>query len=241
MIVAKKFLFENDFDDPAPIKAKVPVPQAVSQPAPVSIPEPVVAPAAPSFSEDELAAACEQARKQGEQQGHQRGLVEGQQRLEAQMAAALSTISAQLTLAVRAATEAPVEITQAATELAMAILRKMHPALSAKRGLVEVEGVLADCLEQLKNEPRLVAYVPNQLLDPLNERVATISAARGFEGRVVLIGDPDLADSDCRIEWADGGLERDTRRLWSDIEAALDRCLGQNDEVNGTATSTETA
>jgi flagellar assembly protein FliH len=227
-------LFENDFDEPMPIKEKAAAAQVAKKPAPAPVPEPVIEPPAPTFSEDELAAACEQARKQGEQAGHQRGLAEGQQRLEAQMAAALSTISAQLTLAVRAATEAPVEITQAATELAMAILRKMHPALSAKRGLDEVAGVLADCLEQLKNEPRLVAYVPNQLLDPLNERVATISAARGFEGRVVLIGDPDLTDSDCRIEWADGGLERDTRRLWSDIEVALDRCLGQPQDVHET-------
>jgi flagellar assembly protein FliH len=234
MIVAKKFLFENDFDEPMPVKDKAAAAQVQNKPAPVSVPEPVIEPPAPTFSEEDLAAACEQARKQGEQAGHQRGLVEGQQRLEAQMAAALSTISAQLTLAVRAATEAPVEITQAATELAMAILRKMHPALSAKRGLDEVEGVLAGCLDQLRNEPRLVAYVPNQLLDPLNERVAAISAARGFEGRVVLIGDPELADSDCRIEWADGGLERDTRRLWSDIEAALDRCLGQSEGVTET-------
>jgi flagellar assembly protein FliH len=234
MTVAKKFLFETSFDEPAPVREKVSAAPHVSNPAPAAIPEPIIEPKAPTFSEAELAAACEQARKQGDQEGHKRGMLEGQQRLEAQIAAALSTISAQLTLAVRAATEAPVEITQAATDLALAILRKMHPALSAKRGLDEVEGVLADCLEQLKNEPRLVAYVPNQLLDPLNERVSAISAARGFEGRVVLIGDPNLADSDCRIEWADGGLERDTRRLWSDIEAALDRCLVQHNGANGT-------
>jgi len=233
MIVTKKFLFENDFDDPSPVKPKA---MAAAKPAPISVPAPVVEPEPPAFSEEEMAAACEQARKQGDAEGHRRGIIEGQQRLEAQIAAALSTISAQLTLAVRAATEAPIEITQAATDLALAILRKMHPALSSRRGLDEVEGVLASCLEQLKNEPRLVAYVPNQLLDPLNERINTISAARGFEGRVVLIGDPDLADSDCRIEWADGGLERDTRRLWADIEAALDRCLmtGDGPAANGT-------
>jgi len=230
--VAKKFLFENDFDEPIPMREKAAASTVASKAAIVSVPEPVV-PSAPTFSEEELAEACEQARRQGDQQGHQRGLVDGQQRLEAQIAAALSTISAQLTLAVRAATEKPIEIMQAATDLALAILRKMHPALSAKRGLDEVEGVLAACLEQLKNEPRLVAYVPNALLDPLNERVGAISAVRGFEGRIVLIGDPDLADSDCRIEWADGGLERDTRRLWSDIETALDRCLVQSNDLNG--------
>lgn len=238
MTVAKKFLFENDFDDPMPIKERASATQLANKQAAVSTPEPVIEPEAPSFSEEELIAACEQARKIGDQEGHKRGVVEGQQRLEAQIAAALSTISAQLTLAVRAATEAPVDITRAATDLALAILRKMHPALSAKRGLDEVEAVLASCLEQLKNEPRLVAYVPNELLDPLNERVSTISAARGFEGRVVLIGDPELADSDCRIEWADGGLERDTRRLWSDIESALDRCLNQGNDRDGSGGAT---
>jgi flagellar assembly protein FliH len=236
MNVAKKFLFENDFDEPMPVREKAPAPHVMNKAAAVAVPEAIVVPPAPTFTEAELAAACDQARQQGDQAGYQRGVVDGQQRLEAQIAAALSTISAQLTLAVRAATEAPVEITQAATDLAMAILRKMHPALSAKHGLDEVEGVLATCLEQLKSEPRLVAYVPNALLDPLNERVATISASRGFEGRIVLIGDPELADSDCRIEWADGGLERDTRRLWADIESALDRCLKlgiERDETGG--------
>ena len=135
MIVAKKFLFENDFDDPMPVREKAASAQVANKPAPVSVPEPVIEPPTPTFSEEELAAACDEARKQGEQAGHQRGLVEGQQRLEAQMAAALSTISAQLTLAVRAATEAPIEITQAATELAMAILRiRMQYPRGAHRG-----------------------------------------------------------------------------------------------------------
>src|SRR5215475_3308048 len=101
MIVAKKFLFENDFDDPMPIKEKASAAQVASKQVPVSTPEPIIEPVAPSFSEAELAAACEKARKQGEQDGHKRGVIEGQQRLEAQIAAALSTISAQLTLAVR--------------------------------------------------------------------------------------------------------------------------------------------
>lgn len=222
MAVAKKFLFENSFDDPLP-PAKAKASPVVAMPEPEPEPEPV--PPAPTFSEEELAAAKAEAKRQGEQEGHRRGLAEGQKRLEAQIATALSTISEQLGAAVRAATEAPVETTTAAIELAMAIIRKLHPALAAKRGLDEIEAVLADCLDQLKNEPRLVAYVPAALLDSMNERVAQVSASRGFDGRIVLIGDETLGDSDCRIEWADGGLERDCNRIRQDIEAALERCL----------------
>ena len=88
MTVAKKFLFENDFDDPMPIKEKASAAQLVNKQASVSVPEPVIEPEAPSFSEEELIAACEQARKIGDQEGHKRGVIEGQQRLEAQIAAA---------------------------------------------------------------------------------------------------------------------------------------------------------
>jgi len=223
MAVAKKFLFENDFDDPMPAKkAKAPAASVVAKAS--QVPEPAPEPPAPTFSEADLAAACAEARHLGEQEGHRRGLTEGQQRLEAQIAAALSTISAQLTLAVRTATETPVNMTMAATDLAMAIIRKLHPALAARRGLEEIEAALAGCMEQLKSEPRLVAYVPVGLLDAMNERIGQISASRGFDGRIVLIGDEALGDSDCRIEWPDGGLERDCNRVWQDIEAALDHC-----------------
>ncbi len=227
MAVTKKFLFENDFDDPAPPRPKA---KAAVAPVPEPVAEPVLPPE-PSFSEAELAAACAEAQQQGEQIGHQRGLIEGQQRLEAQIAAALSTISAQLTAAVRVATEAPVDTLSSATDLAMAIVRKLHPALAARRGLEEIEAALAGCLEQLKSEPRLVAYVPNALLDVMNERIGPISAARGFDGRIVLIGDEALGDSDCRIEWADGGLERDTNRIWLEVQAALDRCRSVGGDV----------
>jgi flagellar assembly protein FliH len=222
MAVAKKFLFDTSFDDPLPpVKTKA----APVAPQPEPQPEPEPLPPAPTFSEEELAAARAEARRVGEQEGYRRGLAEGQKQLEMQLAAALSGIADQMAASVRAATEAPVEMTAAAIELAMAIVRKLHPALAAKRGLDEIEAVLADCLEQLKSEPRLVAYVPAALLDSMNERIAQISASRGFDGRIVLIGDDQLGGSDCRIEWADGGLERDCNRIRQDIEAALERCL----------------
>ena len=37
-------------------------------------------------------------------------------------------------------------------------------------------------------------------------------AARGFEGRLVVLAEPEIAPGDCRIEWADGGVVRDQRR-----------------------------
>jgi flagellar assembly protein FliH len=38
-----------------------------------------------------------------------------------------------------------------------------------------------------------------------------IARQTGFEGRLVIMAEPDIAVGDCRIEWADGGVMRDRR------------------------------
>jgi flagellar assembly protein FliH len=97
--------------------------------------------------------------------------------------------------------------------------------LAARGGITEIEGILTHCLTSLKQEPRLVAYVSAAQLDALQGRLAELTAANGFEGRVVLIGDDKMADSDCRVEWADGGIERDSNQIWRTIEDAMNRYL----------------
>ena len=66
-------------------------------------------------------------------------------------------------------------------------------------------------------------------LDALQERLTQLSAASGFEGRVVLIGDDAMGESDCRVEWADGGVEREAGRIWRAIEEALARYIAVDD------------
>jgi flagellar assembly protein FliH len=45
---------------------------------------------------------------------------------------------------------------------------------------------------------------------------------RGFDGRIVTVGEPDFALGDVRLEWADGGVVRDR----SIIEKAVAEALG---------------
>ena len=54
--------------------------------------------------------------------------------------------------------------------------------------------------------------------------VKRLARERGFEGRLVVLGEPDLAPGDARMEWADGGVVRDRAR----IEAAVLDALGLN-------------
>jgi flagellar assembly protein FliH len=83
-------------------------------------------------------------------------------------------------------------------------------------------------LSELHDEPRLVVRVADALLDPLNESLQAARSSAGFEGKIVLLADDSVANGDIRIEWADGGAERDSTRLWREIDEIVARALGHD-------------
>jgi flagellar assembly protein FliH len=220
MTVVRKFLFDNDFGE-APQSNAGSSRGGKGSSGPASAP---VVPAPPMFTEAELQGACDVARRQGEEAGAARGRADAVAAFDKQVANTLSMI-AQQTAAIAKAVAAEAAAAGQSVELALAMVRKLHPALVERDGLAEIEAVLGQCLESLKQEPRLVAYVHSTRLDALQERLGQLSAARGFEGRVVLIADEEIGQSDCRVEWADGGVEREAGRIWRTIEEALTRYL----------------
>lgn len=223
MAVVRKFLFDNDFGE-AP-QSTVGGARAKAAPGGKSTP---AVPAPPLFTEAEMQGACDAARRQGEESGAARGRAEAVAAFDKQIATALGTI-AQQTAAIAKGVAAEAQAAGRSVDLALAIVKKLHPALVERQGLAEVEAVLGHCLESLKQEPRLVAYVHSARLDALQERLAQLSASSGFEGRVVLIGDDEIGQSDCRVEWADGGVEREAGRIWRTIEEALTRYVAVED------------
>lgn len=220
MAVVRKFLFDNDFGEAPQTtvgggRAKGGLGGAHGG----ASNSPAVQPP-PAFTEAEMQGACDVARRQGEEAGAARGRNEAVAAFDKQVAGALSTI-AQQTAAIAKGIAAEAAAAGKSVDLALAIVRKLHPALVERQGLAEIEMVLGQCLESLKQEPRLVAYVHGSRLDALQERLAQLSASSGFDGRVVLIGDDQMGESDCRVEWADGGVEREAGRVWRAIEEVL--------------------
>jgi flagellar assembly protein FliH len=49
---------------------------------------------------------------------------------------------------------------------------------------------------------------------------------RGYEGRLVVMGEPDIAPGDGRIEWADGGIVREQARIEAAVDQAVAGALG---------------
>jgi flagellar assembly protein FliH len=98
-----------------------------------------------------------------------------------------------------------------AVEVAMAVARKLCPALIAKEPFAEISALAADCFRQILATPHVVVRVNDDLYasHPVKDQLETIARNRGFEGRLIVLAEPEIAAGDCRIEWADGGITRD--------------------------------
>ena len=93
--------------------------------------------------------------------------------------------------------------------MAVAVGRKLAAELIAREPMAEIAALATECFKQLVATPHVVVRVNDTLHEFARERIDEIAQHRGFEGRLVVLAEPEIAPGDCRIEWADGGLTRD--------------------------------
>lgn len=93
---------------------------------------------------------------------------------------------------------------------------------------VEIERLILECAEGLPGEARLVVRVSPDAADALRTRVETLAAEKGYAGRVIVVSESDMSGSDARIEWSQGGLERDVAALAADIARRVHEALAAN-------------
>ena len=108
-----------------------------------------------------------------------------------------------------------------AVEVAVAVARKLAPALIEREPFAEISALASDCFRQLVASPHIAVRINDALYATAREKLDGIVRARGFEGRLVVLAEPDIAPGDCRIEWADGGINRDTAKADAAIGEAV--------------------
>lgn len=197
-IPARKFLFEQAFGVEQPVTNEPPKPQ-------------------PVYTEEEMLLAKEAARNEGVAIGKKMALDESVKAQNAVIAQMEDKISALLS----AGAEVWRSQIRSMEQLALAIVRKMMPEYAAKHGLEEIGGIVTDVISQMSHEPRIVVRVSERQFENVNLHLKQITEKAAFDGKLVIIGDPSILDGDCRVEWADGGIERDQNHLWQEIERVM--------------------
>jgi flagellar assembly protein FliH len=120
-----------------------------------------------------------------------------------------------------------------AVDIAVAVARKLCAELTGREPLAELTALVSDCLRHLVSTPHLVVRVNDALYDDARARIDAIARQNGFEGRLVILSDPDIVHGDCKLEWADGGVTSDRAATESKIEELVSRYMASRNTAEG--------
>ena len=207
MAATRKFMFETNFEK---------VQKAVAKNDRAPPPKPPL-----SLTEEQVA----EIRAQAYAEGRIKGAEEARDSTDTLAAQMLVRIDERLKAAAAVLAPAADGIRRDAVQVALAVMRKVAPGFARNASLTEIEALVTSCLASALDEPRVVVRVPDALLDAVKDKLAALPERSGFGGKVVLIADDNLGSADCRVEWADGGVERDPDWMWSRIQNAVERFL----------------
>jgi len=170
---------------------------------------------------------AERRRADAESQAYRKGFAAGEAKAQgeaAQRAAnALQVMADGLDKLNKALAGIETRLETEAVDVAVAVAGKLAPALIAREPFAEISALATDCFQHLVKTPHVVVRVGPAIYEIAKEKLDTIARARGFEGRLVVMAEDNLAAGDCRIEWADGGVARDEASILAVIDDAVAR------------------
>jgi len=133
----------------------------------------------------------------------------------------------------RALSGIEVRLETEAVEVAVAVAAKLAPELIAREPFAEISALATECFQHLVSAPHVVVRIGAEIYETAKDKLEEIAGARGFEGRLVVLSDPDMAPGDCRIEWADGGINRDQAATLSAIDDVVARYVAARTSAAG--------
>ena len=113
------------------------------------------------------------------------------------------------------------EVEAQAAYVALVAARAFAGVALAERPMAALEQGLRECLAHARMAPHLVMRVNDGAVEAAEALVKRLAQETGFAGRLVVLGEPDIAPGDGRIEWADGGFVIESERLSRLVEQAV--------------------
>ena len=210
MAAPAKFLFDMDFSAPERTRERPPTPAEVAQ---------------------KVAAAEARAYRDGFDAAQREAKAESDRRA----ALALEEIGVAIKAIATRISGVEAKMETEAVAVAVAVARKLCSELIASEPLSEITGLVSDCFSHLVSTPHLVVRIHESLYDGAREKIEQMAKRSGFEGRLVILAEPEIATGDCRIEWADGGVVLERTAIESKINELVGRYMASRNQAAGAA------
>jgi len=210
-----RFLFDNIFDEEYQEKMR----RAAEAARMAELEAEEHAP--PTYTQEEV----DEAKEASYQLGRQEGMSSAMAGIEQQVAVSLEGVLSKAGELGQIHHKWTSEIQRDAVRLSATIMRKIAPELTRGTELPQIEHVINQAFQFLTEQPKVMIRVAAELEAPLRDKVQLMASRVGYEGEVVLVGDPELVATDCRVSWAAGAVERALDETWSEIDEMVERTL----------------
>lgn len=206
MAAPAKFLFDMDFS--APDKAR-------ERPATAT----------------EIAQKIASAEARAYRDGHEAGQREAKAESDRRTALALEEIGIAIKGIAARFSGIETRMETEAVDVAVAVARKLCSELIAREPLGEMTGLVRDCFSQLVSTPHLVVRINDSLYETAREQIERLAKQSGFEGRLVILAEPEIDSGDCKIEWADGGVVLERAAIEAKINELVGRYMASSNQA----------
>jgi flagellar assembly protein FliH len=214
MAAPAKYLFDMDFSTPDKTRER---------------------PATPSEIAQKIASAEARAYRDGYEAGQREAKAESDRR----SALALEEIGIGIRGIATRFSGIETRMETEAVDVAVAVARKLCSQLISGEPLGEITGLVSDCFSHLVATPHLVVRINDKLYEPARERIEKLAKHSGFEGRLVILAEPEIETGDCRIEWADGGVVLERAAIEAKINELVGRYMASRDQAGLSAMRTK--
>ena len=173
----------------------------------------------------EIAAQVAEAEARAYRSGFDAGRNEATAENGRRQAAALGDIARAIQTIAQQLSEAEKRMEMEAVDVAVAVAKKLSGELMAAEPLAETMALVADCFRHLTSVPHIAVRINDALYESARHDIERLAKQSGFEGRLVILAEPEIASGDCRIEWADGGVVLDRAATEAKINELVGRYM----------------
>ncbi len=159
--------------------------------------------------------------RRAEEKGYEKGVKSASTEQEAQTQELLAKISDVLQALFVASKERAVTLEEEYLRMSVEIVKHILPTLEASQAQTVIEKFLQDNFANFCGEERLSFSFNPSMVRPASEIISKLAAQNDFEGKIAIHKDESLSPADCRVEWLNGGVERNSDKMLEKVDKLL--------------------
>jgi len=203
-----------------------------------------------TYTEDDIISAKNQGIQEGIQQGKSESI-----EIDKQLIASLTDFSNKVEGLFNAHHNIIAVEKEITTQASVDIAHKMTLIYPDEAIMESIKIMVDDIYETVITKPKIVISAHNNLQEKLDEYIGNIFNKDRYSGFIDIKYSADIPINDFSIKWHDGGIQRDSEKIWQEIEKIInhsrlpiskeilpintDEVIAQKTEVDNTTKAVE--